>query len=59
MVYKLDIGALLRRGVVGDLFPPPVPSIPNSTSLPQPYAQPDDGPINGLKHVVVVLLYIR
>jgi hypothetical protein len=41
---------------IPDHVTPPVPSVPHSISLPQPFAQPDDGPINGPKHVVVILL---
>jgi hypothetical protein len=37
----------------GYLIPPPDPSTLDPISLPQPYTQPDDGPMKGPKHVIV------
>jgi hypothetical protein len=37
-----------------DLVLPPITTTPNIQSLKSPFAQPEDGPTTGPKHVVVI-----
>jgi hypothetical protein len=46
-------GYMYAKAKKRDLVPPPDPSTLDPISLPQPYTQPDDGPMKGPKHVVV------